>query len=75
LDDSPKTKTAPNRALLDFFMCRLLPAGVAELLCFHPFGMLFFVLGRGVIAILAIPALQSNDVAHKLFSSPPLRSD
>jgi hypothetical protein len=54
---------------------RLLPAGVAELLGFHPFGMFLLVLGRGVIAILAIPALQSNDVTHKLFSSPPRRSD
>jgi hypothetical protein len=47
-------------------MCRLFTAGIAELLRFHPFGMLLLVFGRGVIAILAIPALQSNDVAHKL---------
>jgi hypothetical protein len=47
-------------------MRRLFPAGIAELLRFHPFRMLFLVLGRGVIAIFAIPALQRNDVAHKL---------
>jgi hypothetical protein len=53
---------------LHFFMRRLLPAGIAKLLGFHPFGMLFLVLGCGVIAIFAIPALQRNDVAHKLIS-------
>jgi hypothetical protein len=47
-------------------MRRLFPAGVAELLRFHAFGMLFLVLGRGVIAIFAIPALQRNNVSHKL---------
>jgi hypothetical protein len=45
---------------------RLFAACIAEFLRFHPFGMLFLVLGRGVIAIFAITALQSNNVAHKL---------
>ena len=38
-------------------MRRLLAASVAKLLGFHPFRMLLFVLGGGVIAILAIAAL------------------
>jgi hypothetical protein len=42
----------------------LLPAGIAELFGFHPLGMFFLVLGRGVVAVLTIPALQCNDLAH-----------
>jgi hypothetical protein len=48
-------------------MRRLLPARVAELLRFHPFGVLLLVLRRRVVAVLAIPALQRNDFAHKPF--------
>jgi hypothetical protein len=52
----------------------MLPAGVAKLLGLHPVGVLFFVFRRGVIAILAITALQSNDFPHNRdpFSSKPL---
>jgi hypothetical protein len=45
-------------------MSSLLPAGIAEFFCFHPLGMLFLVLGRGVVAVLTISALQCNDLAH-----------
>jgi len=38
-------------------MRRLFTASVAKLLGFHPFGMLLFVFGSGVIAIFAIAAL------------------
>jgi hypothetical protein len=47
-------------------MGRLLAAGVAKLLGFQPLGMLLFVLRRGVVAVLTVPALQSNDFAHVL---------
>ena len=43
--------------LLHFLMCRLFAASVAKLLGFHPFCMLLFVFGSGVIAIFAIAAL------------------
>jgi hypothetical protein len=45
------------RPLFHFFVCRLFAASVAKLLGFHPFCMLLFVFGSGVIAILAIAAL------------------
>jgi hypothetical protein len=51
-------------------VCRLFTASVAKLLGFHPFRVLLLVFGGGVIAIFAIAALQSNNVAHKL-SLPP----
>jgi hypothetical protein len=44
----------------------LLPAGVAKLLGFQPLGMLLLILRRGVVAVLAVPALQCNDLAHDL---------
>jgi hypothetical protein len=47
-------------------MGRLLPAGVAKLLGFQPLGMLLLILRRGVVAVLAVPALQCNDLAHDL---------
>jgi hypothetical protein len=45
-------------------VCCLLPASVAKLLCFQPLGMLFFIFRRRVIAVLTIPALQRDDLAH-----------
>jgi hypothetical protein len=39
-------------------------ARIAELLRLHPIGMLLFVLCRGVISVLAIIALQRDDLAH-----------
>jgi hypothetical protein len=43
---------------------RLLAARVAELLRFHPLGVLLLVLRRCVIAVFAIAALQRNGFAH-----------
>jgi hypothetical protein len=51
---------------------RLLPAGVAKLLGFHPLGMLFLVFRRGVVAVLTVPALQCNDLAHGLKTFPQI---
>jgi hypothetical protein len=47
-------------------MGRLLPAGIAKLLGFQPLGMLLLVLRGGVVAVLTVPALQCNDLAHDL---------
>jgi hypothetical protein len=43
--------------LFNFLVRRLFAASVAKLLGFHPFCMLLFVFGGGVIAIFAIAAL------------------
>jgi hypothetical protein len=42
----------------------MLPARTAELLGLHAFGVLLLILGRGVVAILALTTLQRNDFAH-----------
>jgi hypothetical protein len=44
----------------------VMSATPAELLRLQAFGMLFFVFGHGVIALLAVTALQGNDVSHKI---------
>jgi hypothetical protein len=49
---------------LRFFMSGVLPAGTAKLLRFQALGMLFLIFGRGVISVLAITTLQSNDFPH-----------
>jgi len=70
LDDSPKIKTGlsptPAKKLFHFLVRRLLAARVAKLLSFHPLGVLLLVFCRRVVAVLAIPALQRNDFAHRL---------
>jgi hypothetical protein len=43
---------------------RVLAARTAKLLGLQPFRVLFLVFGGGVIAILALTTLQSNDFAH-----------
>jgi hypothetical protein len=45
-------------------MGRMLPARTAKLLGLHAFGVLLLVFGGGVIAVLALTTLQSNDFAH-----------
>src|SRR5260370_124845 len=45
-------------------------ARITEFLRFHPVGMLFFVLGRRVVPVLAIIALQRDNFAHQ---SGPLK--
>jgi hypothetical protein len=42
----------------------VLTASRAELFQFQPVLVLLFVLGRGVIAVLAVHALQSDNFAH-----------
>jgi hypothetical protein len=43
----------------------MLPARIAELRRFQPLGMLAAVLGRRVVAVLTIVALQRNDFSHR----------
>jgi hypothetical protein len=50
--------------LLHFFMRRVLAALAAELAEFQPARRGFLVLGGGVIAILAITALQRNNLSR-----------
>jgi hypothetical protein len=45
-------------------MRRLTAARIAKLLGFQPLGMLFLVFCRCVVAVLAFPALQRNDLSH-----------
>jgi hypothetical protein len=56
--------TNPIAGSLRFLVGRVLAARTAELLGLHAFRVLFLVFGGGVIAILALTALQSNDFAH-----------
>jgi hypothetical protein len=73
LDDSPKETQnrstrclLQNEKLLNLFVPGVLAARIAELPCFHAFGMLLLVLRRRVVAVLAIAALQRNDFSHDL---------
>jgi hypothetical protein len=43
----------------------MVPAGAAKLLHLQPVLVLLLVLGRRIVAVFAIPALQRNDVAHR----------
>jgi hypothetical protein len=49
---------------LGFFVSRVLAARTAKLFGLQAFGVLFLVFGGGVVPILAITTLQSNDFAH-----------
>jgi hypothetical protein len=49
-------------------MRRLFAARITKLLRFQPFRVLLFVLGRCVVAVFAISALQRNNFAH--YSEP-----
>jgi hypothetical protein len=49
---------------LGLFVSRVLPARTAELLGLHAFGVFLFVLGGGVVPVLALTTLQRNDFAH-----------
>ena len=55
-----------NEKLLHFLVRRMLPARIAKLPRLHPLGVFFLVLRRRVVAVLAIPALQRNNLAHRL---------
>jgi hypothetical protein len=60
--------------LLDFLMGRMMPAGLAEFLEFHPVLVLLFVFRRRVIAVFAITALQCDYLAHDLKPRRPVWS-
>jgi hypothetical protein len=47
-------------------MVGMLAASTAKLSGLQTFGVLLLVLGRGVVAILALTTLQCNDFAHFL---------
>jgi hypothetical protein len=53
-----------NCKLLGFLVRRVLPAGVAELAQLETTGGALLVLGRGVVPVLAIRALESDDIPH-----------
>jgi hypothetical protein len=59
---------APKRKLLHLFVPGVLAARVAKLFGLHAFGVLLLVLGRRVVAVFAIAALQRNDFSHGLIS-------
>jgi hypothetical protein len=80
LDDSPKKpKTAPpdacskNGKLLNFLVPGVFAARVAKLPSLDALRVLLLVLGRRVVAVFAIAALQRNDFSHDLIPSlaPP----
>jgi hypothetical protein len=48
----------------------MLPAGRAELFQLQPVLILLLVLGRGVIAILAVGTLQCDDLTHGFGRKP-----
>jgi hypothetical protein len=82
LDDSPKKpKTAPpdagskNGKLLHFLVPGVLAARIAKLPGLHAFGVFLLVLGRRVVAVFAIAALQRDDFSHDLipfFAQPSI---
>jgi hypothetical protein len=57
---------APKRKLLNFFVPGVLAARIAKLPGLDAFGVLLLVLGRRVVAVFAIAALQRNDFSHDL---------
>jgi hypothetical protein len=59
-----QTGTAPQ--LLHFLVAGMFTARIAKLPRLHSFRVLFLVLRRRVVAVLAIPALQRNDFSHNL---------
>jgi hypothetical protein len=58
---------------LCFFMGGVLPAGTAKLPGFQALGMLLLIFCRGVVPVLTVTTLQSNDFPHFLnsFSERP----
>jgi hypothetical protein len=57
------TANSPG-VLLDLLVRLVLPAMPAEFLHFQALGSGLFVLGAGVIAVLALRALKSDDIAR-----------
>ena len=62
--DEAATPYPKQAELLRLFVCRVLAAGVAELGELKPASGRLLVLGGGVVPVLAIRALQCNDLAH-----------
>src|ERR1700745_1923077 len=58
----------PKQKLFHFLVRRLLAARIAEFLRFQTLAVLLLVFGRGVVAVLAFPALQCDGFAHFLSS-------
>src|SRR5713226_3147885 len=69
----PRIPPLRKRNLLHFLVRRLLPARVAELFRFQPLGVFLLVFCRRVVAVLAISALQRNNLAHRLILSRSAR--
>jgi hypothetical protein len=63
--EQKKISIQPNVELLGFFMICVLAAALAKLRELKPASGRLFVLRRGVIALFAIRALQSNDFTHR----------
>jgi hypothetical protein len=55
-----------TNALFRFLMRRMLPAEAAVLAELEPLRRLLLVLGRAVVAPLAVAARQVNDVSHNI---------
>jgi hypothetical protein len=56
--------TTFTESLFGFLVGRVLATRTAKLLGLQAFGVLFLVFGGGVVAILAITTLQSDNFAH-----------
>ncbi|HKQ87952.1 MAG TPA: hypothetical protein VJS43_14440, partial [Candidatus Acidoferrales bacterium] len=54
--------------LFHFFMCRMFPARITELLRFEPLAVFLLVLGSRVVSVFAIVTLQCDDFAHSRYS-------
>jgi len=65
-DATPRLALLPRSCsqLLRLFVRRVLPAVVAELAELQPLGRLLLVLGRDVVPVLAVRALENDVVAH-----------
>ena len=67
-------QSAIDRSLLRLPMRRMFPAEAAELAQLEPLARLLLVLGRAVVAPLALGARQRNDVSHYLDPAGDRRS-
>jgi hypothetical protein len=59
-----------HSGLLNFLVAGVLPACIAELRRFQPLGVLPAVLGRRVVPVLTIVALQCDDFSHVVYLWP-----
>jgi hypothetical protein len=61
--------------LLDFFVRLVLPAVPAELLHFQPLRRRFLILGRRIVPVFALRALERDDVARHIKNSLKLSAN